>query len=104
MDSSINPNSTTGRGWPILGVPPPQFDALQFCGQSTASASNNNGMAFVHQLVSFDDEMNVLANSMLHSIAECDYDNAVQNAWSLLDNSDKEISKGIPDDARMTCH
>ena len=71
--------------------------SFQFCGQATASASSNDGgMAFVHQLVSFDDEMDVLVDSAHGSIAECDDDDddddAVRNAWSLLDDSD-EASK-----------
>ncbi len=70
--------------------------SFQFCGQATASASSNDGgMAFVHQLVSFDDEMDVLVNSAHGSIAECDDcdddddDDAVRNAWSLLDDPDE---------------
>ena len=65
--------------------------SLQFCGQATASSSSGNGTAFVHQLVSFDDEVDVLVDSA-HSIAGCgdddDDDQALRDAWSLLDDSD----------------
>ena len=84
--------------------------SLQFCGQATASASSNDGgMAFVHQLVSFDDEMDVLVNSAHGSIAECDDydddddDDAVRNAWSLLDDSDESSKKQRRHPRRRRC-
>jgi serine/threonine protein kinase len=53
-------------------------------------------MAFVHQLVSFEEEMDVLVNST-HSIAECDDDDdALRDAWSLLDDPDEANGQRQP--------
>ena len=63
----------------------------------------------MHQLVSFDDEMDVLVNSAHGSIAECDDydddddDDAVRNAWSLLDDSDESSKKQRRHPRRRRC-
>ena len=53
---------------------------LQFCGQATVASNDHisnsddkNGMAFVHKLVSFDDERDVLIDTMDGIIAACSH-------------------------------